>query len=221
VSVFTMVDCTMKSNGARGALLFSGGFGGAVAANDESTIRATDCTMTSNYAELGGAVYMRGATGTVTRCEMTSNSANVGGAVYIRDGAFVEHSVQLTLDDSNLRLNRAEDEVHRSLPLNIEAIRPDLVRVCGSTPQGGALFMGGSAALISSCLLFQNTARVSETTASSPILRVINSLMLPRSLGGGYLLGLMAVTFVCRNHSSSQTTRRCNLLVVEVHRETI
>jgi hypothetical protein len=67
--------------------------------------------MTSNYAELGGAVYMRGATGTVTRCEVTSNSANVGGAVYIRDGAFVEHSVQLTLDDSILRLNRAEDEV--------------------------------------------------------------------------------------------------------------
>ena len=80
-------------------------------AEDYSTITATNCTLTSNYARLGGgavAVQHGNSTVTTADCSMRSNSAGVGGAVYIAD---VSTGGKYVISGCDLIHNRADDEV--------------------------------------------------------------------------------------------------------------
>ena len=104
-STVTMTDCTMTSNSAHF-------WGGAAHAAGDSTVIVTDCTMTSNSADAGGAVgAAEHSIVTTTNCTMTSNSATFGGAVYMRGSFYAEGSVQLTIADADMSLNRADGGV--------------------------------------------------------------------------------------------------------------
>ena len=106
---------------------------------------------------------LRSFTGT-----MASNSAAIGGAVYVGDDLCIgseecDGSVQLTLTGCDMRTNRANDQV---IPIvrNCKSVRVfEFMHACTHhVPlQGGALFVGLSAVLVTNCRLSENTARVS------------------------------------------------------------
>lgn len=132
-SILSMKDCEFKNNTGRGV----------VGLYDGSTASFTTCLFDGNSGELGGAIFVSGATSlSINSCKFFRNQAmQAGGSLYLK---YISRSS--TIISSTFNNNYS--------------------------PQGGAVFQGGSNITFSRCNFSQNTAesggafwqRVSSTT---------------------------------------------------------
>ncbi len=127
-------DCVFDSNEAAGT-----SDGGAMASR--GTIAITRCTFRGNSADLGGALYLDGATATVTDSVLDSNSATYGGGILA--------GASLVISNTTFRSNRADFDggalyLAGTTPIRYTTIRNTTFSGNHADGNGGAIICTGN-----------------------------------------------------------------------------